>query len=81
MLLKYIGMRPGEKHHEILISEEEIPRTVKKGDYYVVCPILTQLRKTRIGKPVMEGELSSEVNPLTKAQLEEFLRAGDFLDI
>lgn len=79
--IKYIGMRPGEKHHEILISEEEIPRTVKKGDYYVICPILPQLRKTRIGEPVMEGELSSEVNPLTRAQLEEFLRAGDFLDI
>ena len=33
--IKIIGMRPGEKIHEILISEEEIPRTIRRGDYYV----------------------------------------------
>ena len=33
-----IGMLPGEKLHEILISEEELPRATDLGDYYVVQP-------------------------------------------
>jgi UDP-glucose 4-epimerase len=38
-----IGVRPGEKVHEILISEEEVFRTIERGDYYVVRPILPEL--------------------------------------
>ncbi len=33
-----VGMRPGEKKHEILIGEEESLRTTKVGEYYVVAP-------------------------------------------
>jgi UDP-glucose 4-epimerase len=33
-----IGMLPGEKLHEILISEEELPRASDLGSYYVVKP-------------------------------------------
>jgi UDP-N-acetylglucosamine 4,6-dehydratase/5-epimerase len=33
-----IGMLPGEKLHEILISEEELPRAEDLGGYYVVQP-------------------------------------------
>jgi len=36
--IKIIGMRPGEKIHEDLLSEEEGERTVDLGDYYVVLP-------------------------------------------
>lgn len=35
---KIIGMIPGEKLHEILISEEELPRSADLGGYYVVQP-------------------------------------------
>lgn len=35
---KVIGKFPGEKLHEILISEEELVRTEDKGDYFVVHP-------------------------------------------
>ncbi len=35
---KTIGKFPGEKLHEILISEEELIRTEDKGDYFVVHP-------------------------------------------
>ncbi len=37
-------MRPGEKTHEILISEEEATRTVVRGDYLAIAPILPELR-------------------------------------
>jgi len=38
-----IGVRPGEKVHEILISEEEVFRTIERGEYYVIRPILPEL--------------------------------------
>lgn len=37
------GVRPGEKTHEILVSEEEAQRTVRRGDYLAVGPILPEL--------------------------------------
>lgn len=33
---KIIGIRPGEKMHESLLTEEEAAITVEKGDYYIV---------------------------------------------
>lgn len=33
-----VGSRPGEKIHEILVSEVESTRTVDMGDYYVILP-------------------------------------------
>lgn len=41
--IEFIGIRPGEKVHEILISEEEIKRTRKQGNYYVIGPMLPEL--------------------------------------
>ena len=40
------GIRPGEKVHEILVSEEEAYRTVERGDYYVIQPMLPELVAT-----------------------------------
>lgn len=40
--VKVIGIRPGEKIHESLISEEEARRTVKRGKYYVILPSLPE---------------------------------------
>ena len=39
----FTGVRPGEKTHEILVSEEESPRTVRRGEYLVIGPILPEL--------------------------------------
>jgi len=33
-----IGVRPGEKLHEFLISREEVPRAEDMGDYYKIMP-------------------------------------------
>jgi len=76
--IKIIGIRPGEKIHEILISEEEIPRTIKKGDYYVVCPVLPSLRKTETKEPVLAGELSSADYCMSPSELERFIKDGGF---
>ncbi len=41
--IKDIGIRPGEKVHEILISEEEANHCIRRGDYYAVCSMLPEL--------------------------------------
>jgi FlaA1/EpsC-like NDP-sugar epimerase len=72
--VKVIGIRPGEKIHEILISEEEIPRTIKRGKYYVIHPILPELRLRKITKPLLTKELSSSDRILTETNLRNFLK-------
>ena len=57
--IQVTGIRPGEKIHEIMVSEEECYRTVERGDYYVICPMLPELRP-RIDRPALTREYSSE---------------------
>lgn len=71
--IQFIGIRPGEKIHELLISEEEISRTTKKEDYYVVRPILPELRLHEVSKPVLSKELSSADRTISKKDLKNFL--------
>lgn len=41
--IQVTGIRPGEKMDEILVSEEECHRTVARGDFYVILPVLPEL--------------------------------------
>jgi FlaA1/EpsC-like NDP-sugar epimerase len=36
--IKEVGIRPGEKIHEVLVSEEEMRRAVETGTHYVIHP-------------------------------------------
>jgi FlaA1/EpsC-like NDP-sugar epimerase len=56
--IKVTGIRPGEKMHEIMISEEEINHTVKKGNYYAIKSMLPELNEGMIA--VGNNELSKE---------------------
>jgi len=56
----YTGIRPGEKVHEIMVSEEECYRTIERDGYYVICPILPELRQVPIEQPALNGEYSSQ---------------------
>jgi len=42
--IQVTGIRPGEKMHEIMVSEEECHHTVRRGDYYSILPMLPELR-------------------------------------
>jgi len=79
--IEYIGTRPGEKIHEILLSEEEIPRTIKKGNYFVICPILPELRKDKIKKPALTKELSSADCLMSRSELKAFLESEGLLEL
>jgi FlaA1/EpsC-like NDP-sugar epimerase len=36
--IKEVGIRPGEKIHEILVSEEEMRRAVETEEHYIIYP-------------------------------------------
>lgn len=53
------GIRPGEKVHEIMVSEEEIYRTVERGSHYAIRSILPELRGAEPAAPCLKEEYSS----------------------
>jgi FlaA1/EpsC-like NDP-sugar epimerase len=65
--VKITGIRPAEKTHEIMVSEEESTRCVKRGDYYAIRPML----------PELQGEEESQINALNK----ELSSADTVLDL
>ena len=69
-----IGIRPGEKIHEVLVSEEECHRTVERNDHYVIFPILPELRGSAesVERP-LESEYSSALDTMSRVELEGFL--------
>jgi UDP-glucose 4-epimerase len=69
----YTGIRPGEKIHEIMVSEEECHRTVERGGYYVICPMLPELQQQRIERPARTDEYSSSEITLDRSALEALL--------
>jgi UDP-glucose 4-epimerase len=68
------GIRPGEKIHEILVSEEEAHRAIERGDYYVIMPMLPELRLPKVPAKTLEDEYSSADNVMAKAELAELLK-------
>jgi UDP-N-acetylglucosamine 4,6-dehydratase len=63
-----VGIRPGEKLHEVMITEDDARMTVQLGDRYVICPPIQGWQRTHLdgagAKPVEEGfRYSSDLNP------------------
>jgi UDP-glucose 4-epimerase len=71
--MEYTGIRPGEKIHEIMVSEEECHRTIERGDYYVIAPMLPELQRQRIDAPARTDEYSSSDVTLDRHGLNELL--------
>ncbi len=67
------GIRPGEKVHEILVSEEECHRTVERGNYYAIQPILPEVCLEADFTPALAGEYSSSDNVMSRAELGDLL--------
>jgi len=84
--INFTGIRPGEKIHEIMVSEEECFRTVERGDYYVILPVLPELRDTSEVLTVLENEYSSKDNNISIDELKDLLgnaneEIGQFLTV
>lgn len=69
----FTGIRPGEKIHEIMVSEEECYRTVDRGDYYVICPMLPELNPEVVKQPVLTNEYSSSAITLDHDGIRKLL--------
>jgi UDP-glucose 4-epimerase len=53
------GIRPGEKVHEIMVNDEESPRTVIREKWFAIQPMLPELQTEKVTKPALTGEFSS----------------------
>jgi len=56
---RIVGVRPGEKLNEVLVSEEECHHVLRRGDYYVILPLMPELRGDAPQKPALAKEYSS----------------------
>ncbi len=68
------GIRPGEKVHESLISEEEATRTVAKGNWYAIRPMLPEVGDQKVKKPALKAEYTSRDKVMNLKQTEQLLR-------
>lgn len=71
--IEFTGIRPGEKVHEIMVSEEECFRTIERGDYYVILPVLPELRESVDIEPALASEYSSKDENISIVDLKELL--------
>lgn len=71
--IDFTGIRPGEKIHEILVSEEERFRTIKRGAYYVILSNLPEVRAGALPPPVLDGEFSSADSVVGLSELRHLL--------
>ncbi len=80
--IDYIGIRPGEKLHEVLISQDDARNTYDCGDHYTIAPDLDwwQNRKEvigKLGKQVPAGFIyASDTNDCwcTREELQDILK-------
>jgi FlaA1/EpsC-like NDP-sugar epimerase len=68
------GIRPGEKIHEIMISEEEAHRTIERGKWYGILPMLPEVANEQTGTGCLVGEYSSGNDVMSLQQTEHMLR-------
>jgi FlaA1/EpsC-like NDP-sugar epimerase len=73
------GIRPGEKVHEIMVSEDEATRTVDRGKWLAILPILPELRSTPAEPVCLTGPYSSEHTVMTAEETRAMLMENDLL--
>jgi UDP-glucose 4-epimerase len=80
--IEEIGIRPGEKLHEVLISEEEAPRTLVRGSFLVIEPIVPELRRAAAEGERFDGEEFSSANDtLAPGEVRSLLEGHRLLEV
>ena len=75
-----IGIRPGEKMHEILVSEEEAIYTVSRGGYLAVGSMLPELEEeNRDDSMHLDQEYSSERSVIGREKTRDLLEKHDLM--
>ena len=71
--IKVTGIRPGEKVHEIMVSEEEAHRTVERGRWYAIRPMLPEVLAGEDAPQGIHEEYSSARDVMTLEQTRRLL--------
>ena len=83
--IKNVGIRPGEKLHEILISKYEKSRIVDSGEFYIILPqiSLSNIEKNYLisSNIHLQNEYTSDnAHLLNKEEIEKMLKKDGWLD-
>lgn len=73
------GIRPGEKVHEIMVSDEEAWRTYPSGDYYAIRSMLPELTGAPVAGEFLKKEYSSADSLLTPIETSQLLKQHNLL--
>jgi UDP-N-acetylglucosamine 4,6-dehydratase len=81
-----VGIRPGEKLHEVMVPEDDARSTVELEDRFVIKPTFPWFSTDAYGegKPCADGfRYGSDSNDkwLTRAELAEMIRKLDLTDV
>ena len=77
--LNITGIRPGEKVHEIMVSDEEAWRTFERGDYYAIKPMLPELVKEEPKGDPLPKEYSSGDCPISLDETRKLLEKHNLM--
>lgn len=72
--VRVTGIRPGEKVHEVLISEEEVNRTLRREEWYGIAPLLPEIAEPPVS-PALEEEYSSANRLLSREETRDLLES------
>lgn len=82
--IEAIGIRPGEKIDEVLVSRYEADRVISLKDYFIILPMIeiSQIERHYKGvKKVEMGEFNSrQTRRLTKREIKKMLKDNGFLE-
>jgi UDP-N-acetylglucosamine 4,6-dehydratase len=67
--IRTIGIRPGEKIHEVLVSRYEASRVVQKGEWFIILPMIKIEKIDRAYRKAAQSGLESEYSSLNADQL------------
>ncbi len=78
--IEIVGIRPGEKMHELMVSEEECNHTIARGDYYAILPMLPELKSEQeLEKAALGKEFSSADTVMTLDETISLLAQHELL--
>lgn len=82
--VKVTGIRPGEKLYEIMVSDEEAPYVVSRGDYLVIQSMLPEIQvrmKNQTERHMLNKEYSSADYVLDARGTYDLLKKNGLLEI
>ena len=74
------GIRPGEKMHEIMISEEESLRTISRGDYFAIKSVLPEVATASSESLIEFAEISSKNFIMSDQETRQLLAQNGFIN-